>query len=89
MRETLRDVTSSTMRGEEGMVVEDTRGVTGLRRVAGDGDLGEAEALVEDEAVGVVTVCTIRVQEDSEVETEASRLREEAEDTRCPHLRRG
>ena len=89
MRETSRDVTSSTMRGEEGMVVEDTRGETGLRRVAGDGDLGEVEALVEDEVVEVDTVCTIRVQEDSEVETEASLPREEAEDTRCPHLRKG
>ena len=89
MRETSRDVTSSTMRGEVGMVVEDTRGETGLRRVVGDGDLGEVEALVEDEVVVVVTVCTTRVQGDSEVETEASLPREEAEDTRCPHPRRG
>ena len=89
MRETSRDVTSSTMRGEVGMVVEDTRGVTGLRRVVVDGDPGEVEALVEDEGVEAVTVCTIRVQEDSEVETEASLPRGEAEDTRCPHPRRG
>ena len=91
MRETSRDVTSSTMRGEEEMVVEDTRGETGLRRVAGDGDLGEAEveALVEDEGVEAVTVCTTRVQGDFEVETEASLLRGEAEDMRCPHLRSG
>ena len=89
MRETSRDVTSSTTRGEEGMVVEDTRGVTGLRRVVGDGDPGEVEALVEDGVVEAVTVCMTRVQGDSEVETEDSRLKEEAEDTRCPHHRRG
>ena len=89
MRETSRDVTSSTMRGEEGMVVEDMRGETGLRRVVGVGDPGEAEALAEDEVVAVVTVCTTRVLEDSEVETEAFLLRGEAEDTRCPHHRRG
>ena len=89
MRETSRDVTSSTMRGEEGMVGEDMRGVTGSRRVVGDGDPGEVEDLVEVEVVEVVTVCTTRVQGDSEVETEASLLRGEAEDTRCRHPRRG
>ena len=90
MRETLRDVTSSTMRGEEGMAPEEvTRVVTGLRRVAEDGDPGEAEALVEVEEVEVVTVCTIRVLGDSEAETEAFPPRGEADDTRCLHPLRG
>ena len=89
MRETLRDVTSSTMRGEEGMAEEDTRVVTGLRRVAEDGDPGEAEASVEVEEVEVVTVCTIRVLGDFEAETEDFPPRGEAEDTRCHHPPRG
>ena len=89
MRETSRDVTSSTMRGEEGMVGVDMRGVTGSRRVVGDGDLGEVEDLVEVEVVEVVTVCTTRVRGDSEEETEASLPRGEAEDTRCLHPRSG
>ena len=90
MRETLRDVTSSTMRGEEGMVPEGvTMVVTGLRRVAEDGDPGEAEALVEvEEEVEVVTACTTRVRGDFEAETEAFLPRGEAGDTRCLlHLR--
>ena len=90
MRETLRDVTSSTMRGEEGTAEEDTRVVTGLRRVAVDGDLGEAEASVEVEEVEVVTVCTTRAPGDSEgAETEASPPRGEEDDTRCLPRPRG
>ena len=88
MRETSRDVTSSTMRGGAGRAVEVTRVVTGLRRVEGAGDPGEAEALVEVGVVEVVT-CMTRVLEDSEEETGASLLREEAEDMRCLHPRRG
>ena len=88
MRETSRDVTSSTMRGGAGMAEEGTRAVTGLRRVAGAGDPGEAEALVEVGAAEVVT-CMTRVQEDSEEETEASPRGEEAGDMRCLHPQRG
>ena len=88
MRETSRDVTSSTMRGGAGKAAEVTRVVTGLRRGAGAGDHGEAEALVEVGVVEVVT-CMTRVLEDSEEETGASLRREEAEDTRCLHPRRG
>ena len=88
MREISRDVTSSTMRGGAGMAEEVTRGVTGLRRVAGAGGLGEAEALDEVGVEEVVT-CMTRVLEDSEEEIEASLRREEAEDTRCLHPRRG
>ena len=88
MRETSRDVTSSTMRGGAGMAAEGTREVTGLRRVVGAGDPGEAEALVEVGVAEVVT-CMTRVLEDSEEETEASPRREEAGDTRCLRPRRG
>ena len=89
MRETSRDVTSFTMKGEEGKAEGDTRGATGLRRVEVGGDLGEAEALVEVEVAEVATVCMTRVLEDSEVGTEASLRREEVEDMRCRHLPRG